>query len=316
MSDSEETIVYIKGGEKILADSVLDPAETRTYALVWLFDERHRRIAFTQASTSFVTPTTPEAWIAWRDEKIAISERKGYAPYLSFYETTVPQLNPSTEPWQWWMDYDGNAQTSQVNQLPDLDVWERHVCSMAHDTDQFNIDAVEFRKPSSYKDVPQGAHSAETQIRNQNTLQFFRAVIGNAFRKLDAWAKLDPRGDTGSFSTDWKQQREGIRAIIEDKLCQACEHQWSAREFARLHDYSAWRTILDHRRVLDEGTGSVFMRVPAIVRDAVPWTPHPTENLTFFGGNNVEVGWETAVSWYDEAIHRYDRLYAPRYATA
>ena len=313
MSDPEP--VYIKGGEKILADSVMDPAETRLFDSVWLRDERTREIAF-------YAPSAPEVqqseWVTWRDGQISIGNTRGYAPYLSFYETSVSGgiSTARVQDPPWYMDYDGNAQSSQVNQIPDLDVWERHVCNMAHDTDQFNIDAIEFRKPSSYKDVPQGAHSAETQIRNQNTLQFFRAVIGQAFRKLDAWAKLDPRGDTGSFSTDWKLQREGIRAIIEDKLCQACEHQWSAREFARLHDYSAWRTILDHRRVLDEGTGSVFMRVPAIVRDAVPWTPHPTENLTFFGGNNVEVGWETAVSWYDEAIHRYDRLYAPRYATA
>ena len=134
-------------------------------------------------------------------------------------------------------------------------------------------------------------------------------------RRLDRWSKLPPEGDTGAFSTDWKLQEEGIRVIIEDKLCQACEHKYSAREFARLHDYSAWRTILDHRRVLDEGTGSVIMRLPIIVRDTEPWTPHATENLTFFGGTDVDQGWRTAVEWYDEAIHRFDRLYSERYVT-
>ena len=203
-----------------------------------------------------------------------------------------------------------------VNQVPKFRKWEPHICRMAHDTDQFNIDATEFRKAESYKDIPMGVHSAETQIRNQNTLQLFRAVIGDAMRRLDRWSKLPPEGDTGAFSTDWKLQEEGIRVIIEDKLCQACEHKYSAREFARLHDYSAWRTILDHRRVLDEGTGSVFMRLPIIVRDTEPWTPHATENLTFFGGTDVDQGWRTAIEWYDEAIHRFDRKYSERYVTS
>ena len=213
-----------------------------------------------------------------------------------------------------WMDYDWNYSREVVNQIPYVQKWESHLCRIAHDVDQFNIDAVEFRKGDTYKDVPLGNHSAETQIRNQNTLQVFRAMIGNALRKLDAWANLDPAlGGTGTFTTDWKEQLEGIRAIIEDKVCQACEHKFSAREFARLHDYSAWRTILDHRRVLDEETGSVIMRVPTIDRSSEPWQPHATENLAFFGGNNVEQGWRTAVDWYDEAIHRYDRLYVERY---
>ena len=145
---------------------------------------------------------------------------------------------------------------------------------MAHDVDQFNIDTAEMRRPDSYATVPSGTHSAETQIRNQNTMQLFRATIGSALLKLDRWANLDPaKGGSGVFSEDWKEQREGIRVIIEDKVCQACEHKFSAREFARLHDYSAFRTILDHRRVLDEVTGSVLMRVPVIVRDAVALDP-------------------------------------------
>ena len=212
-----------------------------------------------------------------------------------------------------WVDYDWATSTEEVNQIPYVQRWQPHVCLTAHDVDQFNEYSIEHRRADSYKIVPGGAHSAETQIRNQNTLQVFRAMIGDALRRLDKWANLPEAGDTGAFSTDWKQQLEGIRNIIENKLCQACQHQWSAREFARLHDYSAWRTILDHRRVLDEETGSAIMRVPVIVRDTEPWQPHATENLAFFGGTDLETGWRTAIEWYDEAVHRYDRLYAPRY---
>ena len=217
-----------------------------------------------------------------------------------------------------YLGYNGVYSGTPVNQVPDFRKWEPHICLMAHDVDQFNIDTAEMRRPDSFATVPSGAHSAETQIRNQNTMQVFRATIGGALLKLDRWANLDPaKGGSGVFSEDWKEQREGIRAIIEDKVCQACEHKFSAREFARLHDYSAFRTILDHRRVLDEVTGSVLMRVPTIVRpDSGPWTPHPTENLTFFGGNDVEQGWRTAIEWYDEAVHRYDRKYADRYTVA
>ena len=227
-------------------------------------------------------------------------------PYLGEWRDNLPSAR--------YLGYDGFYSGSPVNQVYYVREWEPHLCLMAHDVDQLNIDTLELRRPESFATVPSGAHSAETLIRNQNTMQVFRAGIGDALRRLDRWAKLAPEG-TDSFTTDWQQQREGIRVIIEDKVCQACEHKYSAREFARLHDYSAWRTILDHRRVLDEVTGSVIMRVPTIVRDAVPWTPHATENLAFFGGTDVEQGWRTAIEWYDEAVHRYDRKYATRYAT-
>ena len=230
-----------------------------------------------------------------------------HPPYLGEYQETGPRSGR-------YLDYDGHYSTDPVNQVPDHRVWEPHLCRMAHDVHQFNIDSTEFRRADTYASVPMGVHSAETQIRNQNTFQVFRAMIGDALRRLDRWANLPEAGDTGAFSTDWKQQREGIRVIIEDKVCQACEHPFSAREFARLHDYSAWRTILDHRRVLDDVTGSAIMRVPTIVRDTEPWQPHATENLAFFGGTDLETGWRTAIEWYDEAVHRYDRLYAPRYA--
>ena len=210
-----------------------------------------------------------------------------------------------------YLAYDWTITTDTVNQVPDVIRWESHLCGIAHDVDQFNIDTSEFRRPDTFKTVPVGSHSAETQIRNQNTLQVFRSMIGDALRRLDGWAAIDP---TRTGENSWTDLREGIRAIIEDKVCQACEHHYSAREFARLHDYSAWRTALDHRRELDD-IGSVVMRVPMIDRSSVPWSPHPTENLAWFGGTQVDEGWRRAVEWYDEALHRYDRTYAERYPT-
>ena len=50
---------------------------------------------------------------------------------------------------------------------------------MAHHVDQFNEYSIEHRRPDSYKIVPGGDHSAETQIRNQNALQVFRPMIGS-----------------------------------------------------------------------------------------------------------------------------------------
>ena len=289
---------YLKPGEKWHPDATFDP--TLKLAMVPLSDEVTRRVRSTglwQEPGDFT------------DEHMHGHARRAGAPdtpvYLAEYQENEPGYS--------YLDYNGHYSRLPVNQTPYVQKWEPHLCTMAHDTDQFNIDATEFRKPGSYKDVPLGVHSAETQIRNQNTLQVFRAMIGDALRRLDAWSKLAPEG-TDSFTTDWGQQLEGIRAIIEDKVCQTCEHPFSAREFARLHDYSAWRTILDHRRVLDDVTGSAIMRVPTIVRDTEPWQPHATENLAFFGGTDLETGWRTAIEWYDEAVHRYDRLYAPRYA--
>ena len=195
-----------------------------------------------------------------------------------------------------YVDYAGALSADPVNQIPYMRVWERHIAQMAHDVHQFSLDAGEHRLPASWSIVPGAEHSSETKIRNQNTLQVFRAIIGRSLRKLDAWSKLAPE-DHAQFTYSWSQQLEGIRAIIEDKLCQACEHPYSAREFHRLHDYSAWRTILDYRQILDD-IGSVKMRVPEIVRDEEPWTPHPTENLASFGGNDVDSGWRRVIEWF------------------
>ena len=289
-------------GEKWRPDATFDL--TKVLSWVSLLDEETRRV---RTGGSWYGTTSPGTG-AFTNEGMRNVGALENPPYLAeFHEGRTGTR---------YLDYDGHYQLDPVNQVPDNRIWEPHLCQLAHDVDQFNIDTQEFRRASTFATVPGGAHSAETQIRNQNTMQVFRAVIGQALRKLDRWAKLDPRkGGSGTFSEDWKAQREGIRVIIEEQTCQACEHPYSPREFARLHDYSAWRTVLDHRRVLDEGTGSVIMRVPVIVRDVEPWAPHATENLTFFGGNDVEQGWRTAIEWYDIAVHRYDRLYAPRYVT-
>ena len=289
----------IKPGDAYKAGGTFDLTKKLTWTV---FEDLETRKVL--KSYGWFTPIPSSQWM------LEFIEAKSYPLdhiYLAEYNEAYTGEN--------YLGYNGFFSPVAVNQVPKFRKWEPHICRMAHDTDQFNIDATEFRKAESFKDIPMGVHSAETQIRNQNTLQLFRAVIGDAMRRLDRWSKLPPEGDTGAFSTDWKLQEEGIRVIIEDKLCQACEHKYSAREFARLHDYSAWRTILDHRRVLDEGTGSVFMRLPIIVRDTEPWTPHATENLTFFGGTDVDQGWRTAIEWYDEAIHRFDRLYSERYVT-
>ena len=296
----EPEATRLNPGEKYRPDATFD--HTNKMAWARLADEEIRSV---DHDTSWVEPNSHT------DEQFrARAVRYAGAPdkpvYLAVWSDAATGYG--------YLGYDGIYSRSPVNQAYYVRKWEPHLCLMAHDVDQLNIDTLELRRPESFATVPSGAHSAETLIRNQNTMQVFRAMIGDALRRLDRWADLAPEG-TDSFSTDWQQQREGIRVIVEDKVCQACEHKYSAREFARLHDYSAWRTILDHRRVLDEVTGSVIMRVPTIVRDAVPWTPHATENLAFFGGNDVEQGWRTAIEWYDEAVHRYDRKYATRYAT-
>ena len=210
-----------------------------------------------------------------------------------------------------YVDYDGSISDDPVNQVPYFRDWEAHLCRMAHDVDQFNEYSVEHRRPDSYKIVPGGTHSAETQIRNQNALQVFRPMIGDALRRIDAWSKIDPQA---VLNFGWKEQLPGLKNIIENKVCYACPHPHAIREFAILHDYSAWRTALDHREIIgDPDTGTVRMRVPLIVKDSIPWTPHPTEDLAFFGGD-VETGWHRSIEWFNEAVNRYDRIYAALYA--
>ena len=300
MTDEAVTI-ELKPGDKYNPDATfMDLTKKVSWSI--LSDEESRRVDYTRGWENPNTYTLDG--MLSRGARYAASEK---AAYLAEYSETETGYS--------YLGYDGIYSATPVNQIPDNRKWEPHLCRIAHDVDQFNIDAIEFRKNTTYKDVPLGVHSPETQIRNQNTMQVFRAMVGDALRRLDRWAKLDPReGGSGAFSRDWKAQREGIRVIIEDKVCQACEHQYSPRQFARLHDYSAWRTALDHRHALDD-VGTVSMRVPMIDRTSEPWAPHPTENLARFGGNTayIDQNWYTAIEWYDEAVHRYDRLYAPRY---
>ena len=291
----DAVVVTLHPGDKYRPDGVVDT--TKRLGWLTLSDEESRRVDKTygaQHANGFTT-----------EELLAKAVRFGAPDKILYLYEHIGQLSNT------YFGYDGITGSAPVNQVPDVRKWEAHLARIAHDVDQFNIDTSEFRRPDTFKSVPVGSHSAETQIRNQNTLQVFRSMIGDALRRLDGWAAIDP---TVTGSNSWSELREGIRAIIEDKVCQACEHHYSAREFARLHDYSAWRTALDHRRELDN-IGSVFMRVPMIDRSSVPWSPHPTENLAWFGGTQVDEGWRRAVEWYDEAIHRYDRTYAERYPT-
>ena len=297
----DAAVVTLHPGDKYRPDGVVDT--TKKLGWAELRDEKTRRV---KRANPWSNPNgfTTEGFLA-DAVQFGAPDKPLYVAEYSVTETGYSYLG-----------YDGIYSATAVNQVPDVREWESHLCQRAHDVNLFRAEGVEFRKPGTFADVPLGVHSAETQIRAQNTLQVFRAMIGEALRKLDKWANLLPEeGGSGVFSKDWKAQREGIRAIIEDKVCATCDHPFSAREFAMLHDYSAWRTILDHRRVLDEETGSVIIRVPAIVRTSEPWQPHATDNLAFFGGNNdVDSLRRRAVEWFDEAVHRFDRLYAPRYA--
>ena len=209
-------------GEKYRADATFDL--TKKLSWVWIKDEETRRV---QTTGSWAEPGT-----ITNEQMLAAAVRFG-APdrrpiYLAEYQENEPGYR--------YLDYAGFYSFDPVNQVYYVREWEPHLCTMAHDVDQFNTNTAEFRRPDSWKKVPHGDHSAETQIRNQNTMQVFRAGIGDALRRLDRWANLAPEG-TDSFSTDWQQQREGIRAHHRRQVVPSLRAQVQrsrVREAARL----------------------------------------------------------------------------------
>ena len=227
-------------------------------------------------------------------------------------------VNPPAAPW-WkpgvYVDYDGTRRDEPVNQVPDVEKWMRHTTTFAHEIDTLYADHThQLRQRESYRTLPDMPHNDESNMRNQNGLQYGRGVCGYVFDKILAYSKLPhDQGGSGVLARDWRMQRAGVLEDVE-ALCLTCDHAHWLRQFIVKHDMAAWRAALDELIVVtrDERTFS-YMRCPKIDRSSIPWQP-AAGNIATFSGNAPLNWWKRHMVNWGEAVDYYDDHYGRREA--
>ena len=230
---------------------------------------------------------------------------------------SVPIFVQQSEVRPWWttghyVGYDGSRQLEPVNQIPDVEKWMRHTTTFAHEIDTLYADHThQLRQRESYRTLPDMPHNDESNMRNQNGLQYGRGACGYVFDKILLYSKLPhDQGGSGVLATDWRMQRAGVLEDVE-ALCLTCDHAHWLRQFIVKHDMAAWRAALDELTVVtrDERTFS-YMRCPKIDRSSIPWQPAAGNIATFSGNAPLNwwkrhmVNWGLAVDYYDDHYGR------------
>ena len=155
-------------------------------------------------------------------------------------------------------------------------------------------------------------HNDESNIRNQNGLQYGRGACGYVFDKLDLWSKLRGEdGGSGSIATDWRMQMPGVLEDVE-ALCLVCPHPYWLRQFIIKHDHIRWRAALDELLVRTAGGRDFrYMRCPKIDKTGAKWLP-AEGNITTFAGNAPLNWWKRQMVNWGRAVDYYDEHYAAR----
>ena len=211
-----------------------------------------------------------------------------------------------------YVGYDGSRQLEPVNQIPDVEKWMRHTTTFAHEIDTLYADHThQLRQRESYRTLPDMPHNDESNMRNQNGLQYGRGACGYVFDKILLYSKLPhDQGGSGVLARDWRMQRAGVLEDVE-ALCLTCDHAHWLRQFIVKHDMATWRAALDELIVVtrDERTFS-YMRCPKIDRSSIPWQPAAGNIATFSGNAPLNwwkrhmVNWGLAVDYYDDHYGR------------
>ncbi len=191
--------------------------------------------------------------------------------------------------------------------------WMRHAATFAHEIDtQYADHTHQLRQEDSYRTLPDMPHSDESNLRNQNGLQYGRGICGYVYDKLDLWSKLRGEdGGSGSIATDWRMQMPGVLEDVE-ALCLSCPHPYWLRQFIRRHDENLWRTALDELLVRTAGGREFrYMRCPKIDKSGEKWVP-AAGNVATFAGNAPLNWWKRQMVNWGRAVDYYDDHYAAR----
>ena len=230
-------------------------------------------------------------------------------PYLSYWLLNDDLKLTARNPSKYYLNYDGTLSLDPVNQVPEYRKWIKYVATLAHELDTMHQPhTYAHTLGSNYKMSPDLAHSELALLRNQNTLQYCRGLIGQAFAQLKSWAAVDPqRLFGGSDIKIWKFYQERIYSLLE-QLCFLCDSGSWPRKFLLNHGARTWRAALDE--VITEH-GRSYMRIPVIDKSGSTWEPSSRSIVTMHG-TNLESGWHGLIESYAEALNYYDDNYNVR----
>ena len=244
----------------------------------------------------------------------AIARAKGYwfLPYPPADGIAIP---PQPEPvnqvaYLQGYPYRPGDRGTKVTHIPG---WMRHTATFAHEIDTLYADhSHQLRQGDSYRTLPDMPHTDESNLRNQNGLQYGRGACGYVYDKLDLWSKLRGEdGGSGSIATDWRMQMPGVLEDVE-ALCLVCPHAYWLRQFINKHDHIRWRAALDELLVRTAGGREFrYMRCPKIDKSTEKWLP-ATGNITTFAGNAPLNWWKRQMTNWGRAVDYYDDHYAAR----
>ena len=252
-------------------------------------------------------------------EILAAYDRLRAKPHMAkLLKDTIPILGvqASAPPWfaaGHFVGYDGSRQIEPVNQMPDALTWLRHTTTFAHEIDSLYADHThQLRQGESYRTLPDMPHNDESNMRNQNALQFGRGACGYVFDKVLLYSKLPPeQGGSGVLARDWKMQRAGVLEDVEE-LCLTCNHAHWLRQFIIKHDMITWRAALDELLVREADDRTFrYMRCPKIDKSSVPWQP-ASASITTFAGNAPLNWWKRQMVNYGLAVDYYDEHFSRR----
>ena len=324
---TEETSTTLSLGDTLTETSVLPEGVSGGY-LVQLDPDGSRRIldylgfsGSAEARTDVLARYGPTVY--WGPQggppvpaglNSAIAQAKGYH-FLPYPPADGIAILPTPEPvnqaaYLEGYPYRPGGRGTTVTQKPG---WRRHTCTFAHEIDtQYADHSHQHRQEESYRTLPDMPHNDESNIRNQNGLQYGRGACGYVYDKLDLWSKLRPEdGGSGSIATDWRMQMPGVLEDVE-ALCLVCPHPYWLRQFIIRHDHIRWRQALDELLVRTAGGRDFrYMRCPKIDKSGEKWLP-AAGNVATFAGNAPLNWWKRQMVNWGRAVDYYDDHYASR----
>ena len=204
-----------------------------------------------------------------------------------------------------YVDYQGRHSLTPVNQYPYTRVWLKHAATFAHEIDTlFSENSIIYRRESNFQMIPGSAvRDSGVNLRNQNALQYGRAICGFAFSRAKELHDVDPTSERALSHVPL------VQPYVE-AICLVCNHAHWLRQFLFKHDVIPWRNALDE--VLTRpNSGGRYKRVPLIDKTSEPWQPS-TENFTTFTGSNLNRWYEQQMINFGKAVDYYDDNYGTR----
>ena len=290
--------IYAVPGEPFISGMVMPPGVSPHYGAVALDDERTRH--FVWGLNGGLADAS--AWFGHAD-----------TTHLVYYTTDGKFSFPSGVNPKGYLGYDGSihSEDDPVNQWADGLVWMKACGIFAHHIAEYRDHYHMLRQPGTYSQSS-FTHSDESNLRNQATLWWGRALNGEAFRRLVGWMPPgtivdDPEIGLPSVIPEdarphenWKLAQSDIASLMK-RICDNCLGQNILRRFHRKC------RPLDYLAALGS-TG--VLTVPDFTEDE--WrVRHVIRNMqTLTPTRRTEI-WDELMEWNGRALDYFDENIAP-----